>query len=370
MYRSFLLLFMALLVGPSVLAQVSPQVNNRGGLEISIAGDLVGRFGLTDDSLAEDELTPRTAEFLFYAPVDPVWDALASAAVHKHAGEDSYFELHELYIGSSKLIPRSRFRAGQFFLGVGRLNRFHQHDWPFVTAPKVHKEFFGQEAMIDTGLEFSTLLPTSRYWDLTIGVTSGNSVHAHEHAHEEEEEEHGAESAVIPTHYARLATFTELGSAGLEIGFNLLRQKTHEREEILLAGLDLTSKWRELGYLKYLLQSEVWFKDSAIDDGEEQELIGFYIFNEYFWSRRWSMGLRLDGFSALSLKENGESVNNMTWAAVPQVSYRTSEFSTLRLAYSEIHRDERIMEEDEARTERIVELQLVFVLGSHPSHDF
>src|SRR4051812_3185419 len=83
------------------------------GLQASIAGDIVGRFGTENNGsdVAKDyspanKLAPREGEALFYAPIDHLFDGLLNLAAHEEKGEFK-FEIHELYISTSKLIPRS-----------------------------------------------------------------------------------------------------------------------------------------------------------------------------------------------------------------------------------------------------------------------
>ena len=114
MRKTLLFFFFSLLFFPSHIFA--------NGLEISVAGDMAYNQGLNQSSEADDKLTLTGAEVMFYAPIDHQFDGVLSLAAHDENGE-TLFEIHELMIASSKLIPRSNLRIGQFFLGVGRLNR-------------------------------------------------------------------------------------------------------------------------------------------------------------------------------------------------------------------------------------------------------
>src|SRR5690606_7614345 len=86
----------------------------------------------------------------------------------------------------------------------------HRHDWPFISAPKVHSEFFDQEGVADSGLEYSVLLPTPFFLDLTLGATNGWT---YGHAHTE------GTKPRQPNQYVRLATYTDLpAKGGMEVG--------------------------------------------------------------------------------------------------------------------------------------------------------
>ena len=111
------------------------------GMKVSASVDIQGSSKVSGESDAENRIDVREAEILIYGPVDHVFDGLLSLAAHKEEGA-SLFEIHEAFLSSSKLVPRSTIKVGQFFLGVGRLNRIHRHEWPFISAPKVHALFF------------------------------------------------------------------------------------------------------------------------------------------------------------------------------------------------------------------------------------
>ena len=255
---SLLLLFFFLFSAPAFALDGS-------GLQVSIAGDMVFDLGINDDSTAQDKLTMRGAEIMFYAPIDHNFDGTLSAAAHDEGGE-TVFELHELFLASSRLIPRWSFKVGQFFLGIGRLNQIHQHDWPFIRAPKVHETFFDSEGVFDSGVEFSYLLPTINYWSLTLGLTSG---YRYGHAHTE------GSKPRTPTHYMRLETFNEFSNIdGLKIGFNYLGRTDEQKNSTSIGGIDFVAKWREGRKLAYLLQSESWYRLTEDIDGEQSRQVG------------------------------------------------------------------------------------------------
>ena len=185
------------------------ETSDGSGLRIGANADILGQAGLNNGNSASNQLQVREAEIVMYAPADHLFDGALSAAAH-HEDGGFKFEVHEAYIGSTKLIPRSRFRVGQFFLGVGRLNQFHRHDWPFISAPRVQKDFFAEEAASDAGLEYSFLAPLPFYLDLTAGLTSGYG-----YGHFDGD---GAKPKV-PTHYFRAVTFAAFESGGgVQIG--------------------------------------------------------------------------------------------------------------------------------------------------------
>jgi len=323
------------------------------GLQISAAGDIVGEFGTG----AKGKLAPREGEVLLFAPIDQTFDGQLSLAAHNESGE-AVFEIHELFLSTSKLIPRSRIRVGQFFLTLGRLNQFHRHDWPFISAPKVHETFFASEAAIDSGAEYSWLLPVPFYLDITFGVTNGWTFG---HSHVE------GTKPLAPVHYIHAVTYNDLfWQGGMQTGLTYLARNTFDSEMMRMVGLDHTAKWREGPNLKFLLQSEVWWRQLTRTQTSSE--LGFYIYPQYGISMNWQIGVRLDGFTILSLKDVANNkVGNFDYGIVPTLSYKASEFSTLRLAYN--HKGHLESGSETSRV-RSLELQGVFILGTHPAHDF
>ncbi len=324
------------------------------GLQISGTGDLVGTFG--DD---KNRFDPREAEIMFYAPIDQLFNATLTMAAHNENNQ-LHFEVHELWLGSTTLIPRSRFRAGQFFLGFGRLNQIHRHDWPFISAPKVQSTFFDDEGVIDTGLEYSFLFPTPFFLDLTMGITNGWTF-----GHDDS----GGAKPYLPTHYARLVTYNGLFSdGGMQTGLNYVGRKDNVGTQYAHLGVDLTAKWREAQTLRFLFQTEIWYRIKSPQLVDSEKALGFYLYPQYGLNQNWYAGLRLDGFSILNLKDaGGANVSNFDYGLVPTLSYKASEFSTVRAAYNFIGSLQRGAE---INHQHLLELQAVFIIGTHPAHDF
>jgi hypothetical protein len=299
-------------------------------------------------------------EFSFYSPIDHLFHGVMTAAAHNEKGE-TLFELHEAYISSSKLIPRSRLKLGQFFLGIGRLNRTHRHDWQFTVAPKVHAEFFDEEGVMDSGLEYSYLLPTSFYLDVTVGLTTGH-VFGHSHS--------AGSRPEAPTHYARMESFFSLSdNSGLSTGLNFLKRTDSNSEEMQLYGLDVLYKVKENRKVSLLVQSEIWFRNLKPKANEASETLGAYIFSQYGLNENLSFGFRLDAYSVLSKKNSvsKEKISNIDYTVSPQITYRASEFSRFRLTYFKQQQEEDNIKQS---SDEGLYLQFVYILGAHPSHDF
>lgn len=338
---------------------------NFQNVNIGAAVDTLATDGF--DQSKDSQVNVRSAEIIMYGPIDHIFDGTLNVAGHNHDGE-FHFELHEGFIGSSKLIPESRFRVGKFFLNFGRLNNFHQHDWPFVSAPKVFREFLNPgksvleaESAADTGLEYSWLLPTARFIDITIGVTNGYCFGECETA---------GSKPPYPLYYIHPSTFVDYGDGkGLLLGASFMSRKSAAGEKTDLFGIDATYKAREGKRLKWLVQTEVFYQIQTVTDDDSSKKFGFYVFPQYGVNDRLSLGFRVDGFSYLNMRDSTtrEKLRDFDYALVPTITYKSSEFSTVRLAYA--HEVDTTQGRDNGM-DRILQLQLTFLLGAHPSHEF
>lgn len=346
-----------LILTAALLLSVQSQAQILQNLQTAAAIDIVGPFNFEDS--AENKLDIRSAEMTLFGPLDPTFDATLTFAAHNEHGEFTP-EVHEAFLSSSKLIPSSRIKAGKFFLGVGRLNQFHTHDWAFVSAPRVQHEFFGDEGVTDTGVEYSVLLPTDSYWDITLGVTNGYSFG---HSHDPEEKPH------VPTHYIHPVNFVDFGDKGaLQWGMNYLGRTDAAGINTQMYGLDFVFKKTTAKTLDFLFQSEIWYRNQNSDETARTEDVGAYLFPQTSLSERLYAGVRVDLYTELARNdENGEAQDNFNYALVPTLTYKNSEFTTFRLAYTY---DVQTYQGQSDQVNQMIEVQLIAILGAHPAHAF
>ncbi len=355
-----LVLLGSILLAPVLLVVSKSRAADLGAIQIFSAVDLVGEFGIQNPPVDSGRVRVRGFEVAAFAPVDTLFDALVNVAGHDEAGQIE-IELHEAYIASTRLIPRTRLKVGRFFLGVGRLNQYHSHDWPFTSAPKSHSTFFSEEAATDTGLELGHLFDSSIPIDLVAGVTNGWT-YGHSHT--------GGRRPLVATHYVRPTFFFDFGdSRGLLVGLNYLGRTDADSIQTRLTGFDATYKRRNGKTLSTLVQTEFYHRLQTSATLPLKEEIGGYMFADFaIGEEGWSAGTRLDAFTDLSLKfGTGDRRGNFDFAIVPVLSFKNSEFSTFRLSYTY---GQETREGDNARAEQKVEIQLIALIGAHPAHDF
>lgn len=332
-----------------------------GGMKISATADLVGGFNLEKNDTkyrANDLFQPRSMDLNIYGPIDPYFDGVISVSAHKEASE-TIFTIHEAFISSNKLLPRSQLRLGKFFLDIGRLNNFHQHEWPFITPPLVHKEFFGSEGVIDSGLEYSFLAPLPFYLDIRLGVSNG---YTFGHSHSE------GEKPKDPNQYVHVLSFLSINEIDVQPGFSLLRRRNHEGRDEQYAGFELTAKKKTGRVLTLLSQTEAWHRNLKPKDGPKETTWGAYSYLQYGFKNGLELGLRLDYLTVDSLKDvRGTKVENWTTSISPSIALKPSEFSKFRLSYHKTEQKDPVLGLIKSNTFYI---QTTYTLGAHPAHAF
>ena len=94
-----------------------------------------------------------------------------------------------------------------------------------------------------------------------------------------------------------------------------------------------------------------------------------YVFNQWGLSETLLLGMRIDGFKDLSKINSitGKDINNISYTIAPELTWKSSEFATVRAGFSHsFTREEGKTTEEDSR----FELQFVFILGAHPAHSF
>ncbi len=347
--------------------QARAQTPNFQDFKFSGAMDFVLPQYLSSGEHTDNQLNLRGLDLMFYGPIDPYFDARITLAGHEEDG-DFHIGVHEAFVSSSKILPYSRFRLGQFLMDIGRLNTFHQHDWPFTTAPLIHRSIFGDEGVSGLGAEYTLLAPTTRFFEISLGVVNGNKWGETNLADPARTPEADSK-ADFPTHYIHPKTFFEFGEGrGLMLGATALRRWHPANQDVSVFGLDATFKAREGKTLRWLVQSEIWDETTRRPGSVNGRQFGGYVYAQYGLNEQWSTGLRYDHYTGKNVDLDGGARDSSTsYALVPTVTYKTSEMSLLRASYSyEVQNFD--IEAD--RSDSKVELQFVYILGSHPVHDF
>lgn len=313
----------------------------------------------------------REFELSANSQIDHTWEGTLTLSMHQEPDSmhEPHPEIHEAFMYSNQVISNTTLKVGRFFLGFGRLNRFHRHDWAITEAPLYHQEFFGSEAVKDNGVELSKILTNSFYLKLTMGLTTGHTF-KDEHDHEEDEE-HG--KAFRPTHYLRLSSFKEFTSQkGFEYGLNYIGRADSEGNSFRYAGLDLIYKNKMGRFYRDLLQLEFWHRHTNPTASEtNEEAMGAYAYYERGFDQNHALGIRLDWYQNKAHHEEATEhdhsveVDDNFYELGVIYSYYNSEFMRTRTTLS--HSQGLIEDEDKLNNTKFI-LQLVFMIGAHPAH--
>lgn len=266
--------------------------------------------------------------------------------------EDDEFELEEGFV-DVLLMDRFALRAGQFYTHFGKHNLLHQHQYPFIDAPLVNQELFGEEGLQEVGIGLNYLVPVPWYSELIFEFLEGDNENLF--------------NAPLNDDFAYLLHTKNLWDLDedttLELGGSYVTGRNGatggaEHSQSQAAGANLTVKWKPAQRLRYetlVWQTEYlgsWKETGATIPDEDKG--GIYSYLQYqFLERLWVQG-RYDYFG---LHRSAGIEEKHRYSAL--VGYVPSEFSALRLQYSFL---------DDLQDEHQLILQLNFSLGSHPAH--
>jgi hypothetical protein len=266
--------------------------------------------------------------------------------------EDDEFEIEEAFV-DVLLINRLAIRAGQFFTHFGKHNLLHQHQFPFIDAPLINQEIFGDEGLLEEGAGLSFLVPVPWYSELIFEFLEGSN--------------ESIFNAPLNDDFAYLFHTKNLWDLDedttLEMGGSYVTGRNGTsggaaNSQSQAAGANLTVKWKPAQRLRY--QTLVWqteylgaWQETGLASPDENKG-GIYSYLQYQFKERWWLQGRYDYFG---LHRSAGINEKHRYSAL--VGYVPSEFSGLRLQYSFL---------DDLRDEHQLILQLNFSLGSHPAH--
>jgi hypothetical protein len=237
----------------------------------------------------------------------------------------------------------------------------------------VLRTFFGEEGLVEKGLELTWVPDLPVYLEGLVGVFNGDN-----------EAAFGFGRIREPLVTGRLRTFFELGDVGgLQLGVSLATGFTSDDLRSTLVGFDVKYKYRPSGWLHPLLTvagEGIWSRRKVLetvtvvdDEGNETtsdrkrtlDRFGWYAYAELQPFRRWAAGVRYDRTELLV--DPGRE-----WAVEPYLAFMPSEFMRFRLAYKHTNRSTAhpLTTALGRRSFDEVFLQASFLLGAHPAHPF
>jgi hypothetical protein len=366
--------------------------------DMGIAGDFVGNVTQRNVDKAnagtfrnrENRFFPREIEVSLFGQIDPyARGEVRFEAAEEEAGQETEVHLAEAHLTLMTLPFNTQAKMGQMRNRYGWSNQIHPHDLPWIDVPGVHRAYFGEEGLVEKGLELTWVPDLPFYLEFLAGVFNGDN-----------EDAFGRGKITTPLVTGRIRSFFELSPEhALQIGASVASGLSSERQRHTLPGFDLRYKFRPEGWAHPLLTAGgegIWSirrREVTRDIEIPGELVdtdgdgipdtpgdpttltvgnhrtftrfGWYAYAEVQPFRRWAGGLRFD---KVQLPDRGRE-----WAIGPYITYWPSEFLRFRLGYklTERSQDEGFST-DQASARHVDEVffQATFILGAHPAHPF
>jgi hypothetical protein len=335
--------------------------------DMGVAGDFVAnftprsveRFGVGTFAGRENRFFPREIELNLFGQIDPY----ARAEVRIETGEEAAKEALTIKLAEANLtlltLPWStQVKMGQMRNRFGLLNQIHEHDLPQTDRPLVYRVFFGEDGLVERGVEMTWVPDLPIYLEGLVGVFNGDN-----------EVAFGRGRLRDPLVTARLRTFFELGdTGGLQLGVSFARGLTADELRQTFVGFDAKYKYRPEGWLHPLLTvagEGIFSRRETVDRDLTLDRFGWYVYAELQPVRRWAAGVRYDNTELLS--DPGRE-----WAVEPYLTFLPSEFLKFRLGYRHTNRSDShpLAVLLGRRSFDEVLLQASFILGAHPAHPF
>jgi hypothetical protein len=342
--------------------------------DIAVIADFVASYSPNRENEAHNRFDVREVELDLRAAVDPRADGVVIVAFERHVhnplfedededeeeGVESSVNIEEAYLFLHDFgIPNLTAKVGRFHLRFGRQNLLHLHDLPTTDTPFVNQAFLAPEALIDSGVSLSYVIPPrlvgGQYIEIIGEIITG------EGAHSESPTLQGdlaVDSPAFNTHILWNTNLTR--DLNFELGGSWLRGHADADNalDVNLFGVDATLLRIDPtgGFNNSLLQAEAIYGIVDQPDGTTERAWGLYLLGQQQLSRDWYTGLRLDW------TQNPNDAGVEAWGVTPYVSWYWSEFLRFRLQYQ--HR------RGDIETENAVYLQATWLFGAHPPHPY
>lgn len=344
-------------------------------LNMAIGAAVDTSFGYTTGKAADhdrpvgNDFQVRGAELVFSMDVDPYFKSymVVNAAGDATNGDEAVMKIEEAAIYTTSL-SYATVKGGRFFAPFGRLSSIHDHDLPFTTRPRSLDNYVGGESAGD-GIQVQALLPIKHFLQITGGAF--NKIGAnYPLLNGQGQRRNGAEMTFF---LKALTAFDFCTDSTLEAGLSAIEVPDHKIHRDL-TDLELTYKWHPKNGSalreKLIIGAEFMRNNSRtqfetdpgpppVFGGERKTGFGGYGYAEYFHTRHWSMGARVDAFQNVDPRLTSVRADQ-TYTAF--ATYKFSEFSRLR---AEVSRHEYF----NGHQGNEVLLQWTAFWGAH-THDF
>jgi len=331
-------------------------------------------------------------ELSLYSQVDPYFDLSATIPFSENG-----VELEEAFFRTTSLPWGLQMKGGKFRSSFGRLNVQHEHVWDFADAPLVNRAFFGEDGLVEKGVQINWLAPAPFYLLLGGEILQGeNSASFGTGAVNWQKNgvTFSQDSPQQPNLFvAYLKSSVDFGSLSLLGGLSYAQGQTRQNAsaaqmaygDTKIYGVDLTAKYFIDSYRYLSWQNEYMYRhmnltaetDPATDNpdqplnvfGKELKQSGFYSQLVYRFAQRWRIGARYDRFVQNDVYVNGlkQDLPGGLDRVSAMLEFKPTEFSTLRLQFN---RDNSLFDGTNREPVNSVFLQFNMAIGAHGAHAY
>jgi hypothetical protein len=310
-------------------------------------------------------------ELFLFAPVDPYFNLYANIPFTENGAS-----LEEAYFLTTSLPEGLQIKGGKFKSNFSRFNAQHPHAWDFADAPLPYRAFFGNEGLIEKGVQLTYLPNLPIYTLLGIEALQGqNEVMFNQNAtggpHAftgfiKQSFDFGDYSTILYGPYA----------VGGQTRTTTAADGTFFAGNSLLYGFETVYKWKPSRYRSLIIQGEYMIRDQEGSLGDiasttasrfTRSQDGAYI-QALYQLDRWRFGARYDRLGIFrndyQVAGTQQGFGASPWRATAALELNLSEFSRLRLQYNYDRSG------GDGKTNNEIYLQLILGIGAHAAHSF
>lgn len=257
-------------------------------------------------------------------------------------------DVEEAYL-ETLAIPSASFIIGKSYAALGKHNTLHKHAFPFIDAPLINTELFGDEGLNESGIGLNYLIPLPWYSELSVSHVSGKNEKLFAGTNR------GKGAAI--SHFKNLFDLSD--DSTIELGLSYAKGKNSASGQTIISAADFTYKWKaskSSAHRSFIYGLEYMKMEKDLKTSEENQS-GVSSHFIYQFGRRWFGQYRYD-YIGLDKKDTKKSQRHTAL-----VSFKTSEFSSIRSQYE-------VVNSKESNEEKRLSLQLNISFGAHPAHAY
>lgn len=319
-----------------------PQSKNTFNPQISLVTDL--RYdAVQSDPTRTKRFYMSEAELGFAADVDPFLKAEAYVAFADDGAGGTEAEVEEAFGRYSNLGRGVSGKFGKIAAAIGRVQRNHADQLPWLDYPLVIQDFLGEEGFRAGGASLSYMFPGDRFNEITLEAMDGANTNLFGRSN--------GGNPVLVGHYRTFFDFSEDSSA--QLGFSFANGPGAASGQASMYGADLTYKLQPGNGKSLVLEAEAY--GAKPGSGMKNNFGGFAALT-------YQLMPRVFGTAKLDYSEiPGTKDIQRAWSL--GATLKPTEFHFWRVEWQTIDSN------FQGRRNQLT-LQFVWMIGAHPAHKY